>query len=283
MFIAVFIMPKTATRSDSVPEGSMGVAKIDIDELVQTACQKAVDVLKVELLKMFSDINTRLDSVEKRLAVMEQRTADYESGLNDLSTRVMEIQGTTDGGVVDGVQDRLQEIMQELSTVKTEIKAAVCSANDAEQYGRRNNIRIRGLPLGEKDDCRSAVVSFLKEKLQVNVSGDDIEAAHILPTRSNENAKSTDQSTARAVPKQHPVIIVRFRSREARDGVLRKRRLLKNTPFAIVEDLTALNSKTLTRVSKDPAVAAAWSWNGKIIVLKKTGDKVTVKPFQFFY
>lgn len=77
-----------------------------------------------------------------------------------------------------------------------------------------------------------------------------------------------------------PIIIVRFRNRELRDNVLRKRRLLKNTKFAIVEDLTLLNSKTLNRISKDPAVATAWTWNGKIVALKKTGEKVFVRPFQ---
>jgi len=76
------------------------------------------------------------------------------------------------------------------------------------------------------------------------------------------------------------VIIVRFCNKEVRDNVLRKRRDLKHTRFSMVEDFTALNFKTLTRVSKDPAVAAAWSWNGKIHVLKKTGNKMTLRPFQ---
>jgi len=41
-----------------------------------------------------------------------------------------------------------------------------------------------------------------------------------------------------------------------------------------------LNSKTLTRVSKDPTVVTAWSWNGKIHAMTKSGDKVTVRPFK---
>ena len=55
---------------------------------------------------------------------------------------------------------------------------------------------------------------------------------------------------------------------------------LKGTRFTIMEDLTALNSKTLSRVSKDPAVATAWTWNGKILAMLKTGEKITVRPFQ---
>lgn len=71
---------------------------------------------------------------------------------------------------------------------------------------------------------------------------------------------------------------MRFRKKEVRDNVQRKRRVLKQ--FSMVEDLTAFNSKTLTRASKKPAVAAAWSWNGKINILKKSGDRMTLKPFQ---
>jgi len=51
----------------------------------------------------------------------------------------------------------------------------------------------------------------------------------------------------------------------------------------MVEDLTVLNSKTVTQASKDQAVAAAWSWNGKINILKKSGDRMTLKPFQLIY
>jgi len=84
------------------------------------------------------------------------------------------------------------------------------------------------------------------------------------------------------LPRQRgpPAVIVRFRKRDLRDNILHKRRQLKNTRFAIVEELNVLNSKTLSHVSKDPDVAAAWTWNGKITALTKSGNKQIVKPFQ---
>ena len=279
-------MPKPATRSDSITEETVGVASADINEVVQTACEKAVAVLKTELLKMFADITARLESVEKRLIVMEKKNVDFESGLNDLSNRIMEVQHTTDGLVAaggDGSDGRIKECLQEIEAAKSEARAAICCANDTEQYGRRNNVRIRGLSLRKDDDCRSVVVSFLNDKLQANITGVDIAAAHILPTRSesSRNLDLSEQSTESTEPKQGPPsIIVRFQQRDVRDYVLRKRRSLKNSQYAIVEDLTTLNAKTLSRVSKHPAVATAWTWNGKIIALKKTGEKITVRPYQ---
>ena len=63
-------------------------------------------------------------------------------------------------------------------------------ANDVEQYGRRNNIRIRGLKLRHGEECQTAVAMFLNENLQVNINCEDIEAAHILPTRGALQCKT---------------------------------------------------------------------------------------------
>jgi len=74
------------TRSE---RGSVGIApSVNIEALVNTACQKAVEVLKSELLKTFSCITACLELVERRLSVMDQTTLDHGTALNDLSTRV---------------------------------------------------------------------------------------------------------------------------------------------------------------------------------------------------
>ena len=287
-------MPKHMTRPESVSdstEGLVGVAAADIDTMVNTACQKAIDVLKTELMKMFSDITSCLVSVEQRLVTLELKATDYDSALNNLSNRVMGLQSTLDdastvvGDAPD--RDRVEAYVKEIESVKAEARSAICAANDIEQYGRRNNIRIRGLAVD--NDCRATVVSFIKDKLQMNINSEDIESAHVLPSRSeySENINPSQASAAHSSPSgtQHgpPVVIVRFQKRDVRDSVLRNRRLLKRSRYAIVEDLTALNSKTLTRVSKDQNVAAAWTWNGKVYVMTKSGEKLTVKPFQPIY
>lgn len=280
-------MSKTRTGSESSAMktrsegGSVGVApSVDIEALVNTACQKAVEVLKSELLKTFSDITARLESVERRLSVMDQTTLDHGTALNDLSTRVMDIQRTLDNATTTAtITDSVQK---EIESVRSEARAAICATNDVEQYGRRNNVRIRGLAVRKDEDCRSTVIAFLKEKLQVDVTTEDIEAAHILPSRPelSDNADVSQPSSQGPQQRGPPVIIVRFWERDLRDHVLRNRRRLKKTRFAIIEDLTALNAKTLTRVSKDPNVATAWTWSGKVHAITKSGDKLTVKPFQ---
>ena len=247
-----------------------------------------MEVLKTELLNMFSDINTPLQTIEQRLLTMEQKVGDHDSALNDVSGRTWNIQRTVDdlAGNRDDTHARIKESMQQLEVIRSEARNAICMANDVEQYGRRNNIRIRGLKLRQGEECQIAVAMFLNEKLQVNISCEDIDAAHILPTRSDNSAESLPTSSASASSSTQsrqralPAVIVRFKKRDVRDSVLRKRRLLKNSSVSIVEDLTTLNSQTLNRVSKDPKVETAWTWNGKIYVLTKSGDKLSVRPFQ---
>jgi len=95
-------MPKPNTRSESTSDSTEGSVMADIDAMVNAACQKALDVLTSELMKMFSDITSRLASVETRvenlellrplLKTVQDKVSDRDSALNDLSNRVLEMQ-----------------------------------------------------------------------------------------------------------------------------------------------------------------------------------------------
>ena len=253
-------MPKPPTRSDSTSTDStsgtlVGVSTADIEAMVKAACQKAAEVLKTELLNMFTDITGRLQSLEQRFLSLEQKVVDYDSAMNDVSGRVLNAQISVDA--IMGSRDshtRIQESLKQLEVIRSEARNAMCMANDVEQHGRRNNIRIRGLKLRHDEDCQTAVAAFFNAKLQINITHEDIDAAHKLPTKPDNGADSAQSSSASSSQRTTPTIIVRFKKRDVRDSVLRKRRLLKNSNISIVEDLTTLNSQTLNRVSKE------WEW-----------------------
>ena len=76
-------------------------------------------------------------------------------------------------------------------------------------------------------------------------------------------------------------MLVRFCTREKRDLVIRSRRILKGTHFAVTEDLTTLNTKTMNKLKNSEQVHSTWSWNGKRFAILSNGKKVTVRPFQF--
>jgi len=60
--------------------------------------------------------------------------------------------------------------LQQLEVIRAEARNVICMANDVEQYGRRNNIRIRGLKLRHGEECQTAVAMFLNDNLQVVMS-----------------------------------------------------------------------------------------------------------------
>ena len=59
-----------ANKIDSVADGLVGVA-VRIETMVQTACEKAVDLLKSAPVKLFSDLAERVKTVENRLVCIE--------------------------------------------------------------------------------------------------------------------------------------------------------------------------------------------------------------------
>ena len=73
--------------SDSTTEAaggvSGGVSAAEIESMIEAACEKAVYVLKEELLKLFEDVTSRLKSVEDRLAKKKQKTSDHAAALDD--------------------------------------------------------------------------------------------------------------------------------------------------------------------------------------------------------
>ena len=48
---------------------------------MQKACQKAVEVLKAELINMFSDITSRMQSIEQHMDISEKKIADHNLAL----------------------------------------------------------------------------------------------------------------------------------------------------------------------------------------------------------
>jgi len=278
---------KESVSSDSGTAG--GVPPADIEVIVQNICHKAIEaaisVMKDEFIKLFEDHNVKLTAIEQRLQTIEvftNKPGIRDFAVEDVARRLDHLESditTQKNNSVSSTQ--ITDILQEINGVRAESRSFMCAANDAEQYNRRNNLRIRGISLKPTDDCRSVVTSFIRDKLGVHaVDSNDIEEAHPLLVNQQHAASTTLQPSSQ--PTNSDVIIVRFRSRELRDTVIRMRRRLRGSRFTIAEDLTALNLKTLNRVRNDPDVAKSWTWNGKIFVITRSGsgNKAQVKPFQ---
>ena len=183
------------------------------------------------------------------------------------------------------------DLAQEPESVKGQLNDLVVSTNDTEQFNRRDILRIKGLLPGM--DHRRTVIEFLRAQLSLPVQDEDVAAVHVINTIAGTSITSTHpehdnmqtEGASASVPASSSgnkdiVFLVKFRSWEKRNEVIRRRKTMKGTRISIAENLTKLNVKTLNRAKSSELVSKVWSWNRRIFALLNTGKRVVVHPFQ---
>jgi len=221
------INTRNATKKSNSDEG--GVAAIctplsvaDVEDVVKKAVDAATHALLNELNKKFQDITDYVAVLETRIEKLEAEAEQKKEDQPDMNGNLQ----TT------------------LEAIRKENQRTRAAANDTEQYGRRNNLRFRGLKVKKDESCRKTVTDFINRRLQLSISKNDIEIAHHLPNRKPKGDATQGKQL------QEPVFIARFRDRNIRDSVIRERRKLKGTSCTIVEDLTSLNLEVMNKTEK---------------------------------
>ena len=147
------------------------------------------------------------------------------------------------------------------NTTKT-VKQVRAHAVANEQYSRKSNIKILGLPENkelEKVDSKTLVLDFLKEKLDIDLDIGEVDAAH----RTGKPDKNRNRS-----------LTVCFLRRENNYTVMRARKKLKRSGIVIVDDLCKGMQELFNRIKQDTRVKSAWTWDGKVYMIRKNnGEK----------
>ncbi|KAK9745186.1 hypothetical protein QE152_g7171 [Popillia japonica] len=78
---------------------------------------------------------------------------------------------------VQVLTEKVVQLEAELIATRSEVRKSV---DDLEQYSRRNNLRIFGVPEEANEDTKVLVSNFCKEKLKLNVG---------VPEEANEDTK----------------------------------------------------------------------------------------------
>ena len=101
----------------------------------------------------------------------------------------------------------------------------VSKCDDLEQYSRRNNIRIVGVPEANEEDTDELTTALVKRNLGIEVNKTDICRSHRL---------------GRKKPGQHRQIIVKFTRHNVKSTIMRKKKILREegSNIEIQEDLT---------------------------------------------
>ena len=133
--------------------------------------------------------------------------------------------------IIKNLQIENERLRKKVDDLENKIEIIESDHNALEQYGRRNNIEITGIPNSVSDqNLEKEVVDILKE-INVVVSANDIEACHRMGPPKNESKKT----------------IVRFVNRKHAKKALINRKNLRNITAQknvfINENLTVRNNK----------------------------------------
>ena len=171
--------------------------------------------------------------------------------------------------VITGLQERitsLEKSNKDLQDTNDSLTARVtfleAQADQAEQYSRRNCLRISGVPETPDDNTVMSIANDIDSDIRIH----DINRSHRVGNPKRKRATQRE-------------IIVKFSTYRARASFCKQRTLMKDRGHKgtfINEDITKLRSEYLyeaRKLLKSSKLKGAWSSDGTILV-KDNGDKV---------
>ncbi|XP_053385838.1 uncharacterized protein LOC123539936 [Mercenaria mercenaria] len=191
-------------------------------------------------------------------------------------------------GVLAGLNAKIQNLETENAVLRARVDQLEQKADDAEQYSRRNCLRIRGVPeeglsiitesmqgkpeatndelssengddvtVQNKDESTDSKVRQLASVMEVNFETSDIDRSHRIGQKT---------------PGKPRDIIVKFVSYRAKNAFYRARFNLRSCGFPgvfINEDLTKARSSLFYKARqllRDRFLAGAWTYDGAVVV-----------------
>ena len=217
---------------------------------------------------------TTLDDIQKTLLTLTtkmDKLSDMEKELNDVKKSITYVSNS-----FDEFKNQIQGLKNENNDLRQQLAKSTRELDDLQQYTRRNNLEITGIPHEEDEDTDNIVVK-LAATLGVNISSSDIDISHRLPRKHNHQVRNQ--------PSPAP-IIVKFVRRSLRNYIYSARKHLRgvstrdvgfqsNNRIYINENLTPANKQLFYQANqrrKEGNWKFIWTNNCKIFTRKNTGD-----------
>ena len=204
-------------------------------------------------------LTTRIQVLEDDNVVKNEKINSLKTTCNDLDDRVksLEEDNTALQAAATDMVEENDGLKSEILLLKNDMEMMKDDMMRNEQYTRKNNVKIYGLPERKDESCVDIVRMMLRDKLRIEINRDQIAVAHRIAGRSG---------------KVRP-IIVRFDQHDVKFTVLKQRRQLKGSGVSIQEDLVKAVWDKLAAIKDSEDCADTWAWNGKIFI-KDRNDRI---------
>ena len=183
--------------------------------------------------------------------------------------------------VIDQMRDELKAKDTRIKCLEQKVESMEEQCDQLEQYSRRPNLRLSGVPeTGEGEDTTAKVMAIVNGKLGLTPP---LQPHHI--ERSHRVGKRLDDGH-RGRPRSRPIII-RFVSERTRDAVYRARTALKEHNHQHRDDQLYINDDLTTRrakmaydtrtMKKDNKIMDCWTSYGKVLIKDLTSKVIEIK------
>ena len=246
----------------------------EINNKLSNVITKDDGFLRGLIKEMFQQMKDEfLNSVHKRIDILEGKLFEKDEENDKLKKNISDLKKD-----IADKQDEIDERKAENIKLKEEIESMNINMeskmNDIEQYSRKNNIRISGLPEIGIETAEATTYNVVQE-MNKTFPDLDLQPGHIdIAHRMGKKQKN-----------RHRQIIVKFNSRMKKDQILQKRKLLKGTDIFISEDLTPTNQLVLACIRRKmpDEVQQSWSKGGRLYYkLKSDLSTVIEVPYKDF-
>ena len=221
---------KNKEIKESHPPSSIEKQLAAINEQLRNVIKKSdsetlKNMIKETMLEMKDAI---MESLVKRIEIIEGEIHDKAVENERLKKQIGELNKKLD-------ESKEQQLETEKNFEKETNKISEMM-NEHEQYSRRNNIRIMGLPGDETGETANNTIEkalkLFESKLNVNLTQRDIDVAH----RLGEYKEGRNRQ-----------VIMKFVNGHEKSRIMADKKKLKNSGTSIFEDLSRLNSEVLAR------------------------------------
>lgn len=163
--------------------------------------------------------------------------------------------------------EQVNALKQQVSVLEERLRKAEVGKNkydELEQYQRRNNIRVFGVPESSGEKTDDLLVQLFHEKMGVQVTLEQIDRSHRVGRRSEQQ----EGSTARNRP-----IIVKFTSYRDRQRVFTAKKKLKGSGIIVVEDLVPSRRELLLKATEKYGRGNTWTLDGRVMWVDGNGKR----------
>ena len=263
-----------------------------IDEIISTKCKEIfshesknntfvfkneIALLKANSHYLQNETKKLNEKLDHTLGSLTYIASEYD----DFSTKIVRLKKQS--------QDVTQEITcinEKLGIFRKRQSETEKQLEELEQYGRRENLEIHGVPWS-KNENTNEIVKKVAKQLNVSLISNDISTSHRL-----FNTNSYSGNFTKTEKNRHPPIIVRFSNRDKRNEIFNQRQKFReNSPsnsdnsnhnnlipknVTIRENLTKYRKflyAEANKVKNKLRYQFLWTWQGQILMRKDATTK----------